>query len=215
MAADTASTSENSPSYRLHPQNSLSSPETPEPKAKRLKTDSDVIVHQIDHHSFQTDACSIHLSSKSIPVCVAQPIRREKMKLSEDVNFRTKVAHSDDTDVGSEKHKHSSVHVESVPLGSKEECIDGSPPLPIGKKHHIFVSHSTADKKVVRERLVLPLREMCGFIVNACYHFMTPDESRYEDSGISQAFNDSCVLIIALSKQYLSSASNIGIGQGP
>lgn len=123
MAADTASTSENSPSHRLHPQNSLSSPETPEPKAKRLKTDSDVIVHQIDHHSFQTDACSIHLSSKSIPVCVAQPIRREKMKLSEDVNFRTKVAHSDDTDVGSEKHKHSSVHVESVPLGSKEECI--------------------------------------------------------------------------------------------
>ena len=83
---------------------------------------------------------------------------------------------------------------------------DGSPALPIGKKHHIFVSHSTADKKVVRERLVLPLREMCGFIVNACYHFMTPDESRYEDSGISQAFNDSCVLIIALSKQYLSSA---------
>lgn len=119
-----ALTSENSPSHSLHPQNSFSSPETSEPKAKRLKTDSDVIVHKIDPHSFQTDAHSLHQSNKSIPVCVAQPIRREKMKIPEDVNFRTKLAHSDDTDVGSEKQslsKNSSVFIES--LVSKEECI--------------------------------------------------------------------------------------------
>lgn len=90
MAADTASTSENSPSHSVHSQNSFSSPETPEPIAKRLKTDTDVTFHQLrsaDHHSVQTDARAIHQSGKFIPVCVAQPIRRER---SEEDSFRTK-----------------------------------------------------------------------------------------------------------------------------
>lgn len=76
--------------------------------------------------------------------------------------------------------------------------------LPAGKEWHLFVSHSTADKDLVRENVVVPMREQHHFKVKACYHCM-PDPGRYDDKVIHKDMNHSCTIMIALSPPYLAS----------
>ena len=80
-----------------------------------------------------------------------------------------------------------------------------SPPLPPGKKWHVFVSHSTADKQWARESVIVPLRSPPhNFQVAACYNFM-PDITRYNDSDIHSSLRQSCVILIGISPAYLGS----------
>lgn len=76
-------------------------------------------------------------------------------------------------------------------------------PLPQGKKWHIFISHSTSDQPLIRQSLVVPLRDM-GRMVTACYHYM-PDSSRYNDKDILDAMEESCFILICISPAYVSS----------
>ena len=76
--------------------------------------------------------------------------------------------------------------------------------LPAGKEWHLFVSHSTADKDLVRQNILLPMREQYYFKVRACYHCM-PDPGRYDDKVIHKNMKDSCVVMIGLSPPYLAS----------
>ena len=82
--------------------------------------------------------------------------------------------------------------------------------LPAGKEWHLFVSHSTADKDLVRESVVLPMREQHHFKVKACYHCM-PDPRRYDDKEIHKDMKESCVVMIGLSPPYLASGRYIYI----
>ena len=76
--------------------------------------------------------------------------------------------------------------------------------LPAGKEWHLFVSHSTADKDLVRGHIVVPMREQYCFKVKACYHCM-PDPKRYDDKAIQRDMNQSCIVMIALSPPYIAS----------
>ena len=74
--------------------------------------------------------------------------------------------------------------------------------LPIGKRYHIFVTHSTSDQQWA-EDVVAPL---CGkWKVKACYQCM-PDPSCYDDRGIKECMKQSCVILIGLSQNYLHSS---------
>ena len=77
--------------------------------------------------------------------------------------------------------------------------------LPPGKEWHLFVSHSTADKDMVRERVVVPMREQYHFKVKASYHCM-PDAGRYDDKTIQRDMHHSCIIMTTLSPPYLSSS---------
>lgn len=77
--------------------------------------------------------------------------------------------------------------------------------LPAGKEWHLFVSHSTADKDVVRGNVVVPLREQHHFKVKACYHCM-PNPSQYDDKAIHQDMKNSCIIMISLSPPYVTSS---------
>ena len=76
--------------------------------------------------------------------------------------------------------------------------------LPADKEWHLFVSHSTADKDLVRESIVVPMREKYHFKIKACYHCM-PDPGRYDDKAIYRDIGQSCIVMIALSPPYVSS----------
>ena len=80
--------------------------------------------------------------------------------------------------------------------------------LPAGKEWHLFVSHSTADKDLVRENILVPLRDQYHFKVKACYHCM-PDPGRYDDKVIHRDIKNSCAVMIGLSPPYLASTRYI------
>ena len=80
--------------------------------------------------------------------------------------------------------------------------------LPTGKEWHVFVSHSTADKELVRQNVVVPMREQHHYKVKACYHCM-PDATRYDDKAIQRDMKNSCIIMIALSPPYLASSRYI------
>ena len=87
-------------------------------------------------------------------------------------------------------------------LSSHEEF--GVIDLPPGRKHHVFVSHSTGDQAVVKNGIVVSLREAQGMKVVACYHCMEKG-SQYNDKHIQRAMAESCVVVVGLSPSYLDS----------
>ena len=87
-------------------------------------------------------------------------------------------------------------------LSSHEEF--GVIDLPPGRKHHVFVSHSTGDQAVVKNAIVVSLREVQGMKVVACYHCMEKG-SQYNDKHIQRAMAESCVVVVGLSPSYLDS----------
>ena len=77
------------------------------------------------------------------------------------------------------------------------------PTLPINKRHHVFVSHSTGDQLAVKVGVVVPLRDIHKMQVVACYHCM--ENKQYNDKHISRAMTESCVVVLAISPSYLDS----------
>lgn len=75
--------------------------------------------------------------------------------------------------------------------------------LPSGKKFHVFVSHSTSDQPWVRLSLLVPLRNH-SLTVTASYHFM-PNASCYNDQKIYATIRESSVVVVGLSRSYLTS----------
>lgn len=96
------------------------------------------------------------------------------------------------------------------PVEMGRTSSDGAPPsvtsipdLPVGKKLHVFLSHSTGDQQAVKKSIVVPLREVHRLQVVACYHCM--EGQQYNDKHIERAMVESCVVVIAISPSYLGS----------
>ena len=99
-------------------------------------------------------------------------------------------------------HKSTTKDLRKLPPSSHEDLATTD--LPPGRNHHVFVSHSTGDQAVVKNRIVVPLREMQGLKVVACYHCME-QSSQYNDKYIQRAMRESCVVVVGLSPSYLES----------
>ena len=91
----------------------------------------------------------------------------------------------------------------SLPLASEQAL------LPPGRKHHVFLSHSTGDQQAVKGNMVAPLRDGYGMKVVACYHCM--EGKNYNDRHIEQAMTESCVVVVAISPSYLDSLRYIHV----
>ena len=84
-------------------------------------------------------------------------------------------------------------------------AISGFLPLPDNKKWHLFVSHSTSSQDWARDEVIARLTSAPHRMrVAACYQSM-PDTSRYDIKEIQSRMRESCVIVIALSPQYLNS----------
>jgi hypothetical protein len=81
----------------------------------------------------------------------------------------------------------------------------GGVSLPLNKKWHLFVSHSTSSQDWTRDTIVARLTGSAHLMrVAACYQSM-PDMSRYDDKEIQSRMRESCAVLIALSPLYLRS----------
>lgn len=99
-----------------------------------------------------------------------------------------------------------SITLADSPAGSTAALVPpaGSTGVPGGRKWVVFISHSTGDQALVRNTILVPLREL-QIPVAGSYHYMHSGNV-YNNDEIRRAMADSCMVIIALSPSYVASS---------